>query len=118
MYVTNVKISNKITIVDAFVVLLLLLLLLLGCAPSFVVRKEMFYLMTHSTHFIYGSMASDMVKDHSDSERGHPLPPHTSRLLFLIYPLSYFLFQPVLHNWCNKGCGMYYPVCGKMHIKE
>ena len=26
------------------------------------VRKEMFYLMTHSTHFIYGYMASD----HSD----------------------------------------------------
>ena len=25
-------------------------------------RKEMFYLTTHSTHFIYGYMASDMVK--------------------------------------------------------
>ena len=33
-------------------------------------------------------------------------------------PLSYFSFQPVLHNWCNKGCGMCYPVCGMMHIKE
>ena len=31
---------------------------------------------------------------------------------------SYFSFQPVLHDWCNKGCGMYYPVCGMMHIKE
>ena len=30
-------------------------------------RKEIFYLMTHSTHFIYGYMSSDMVKDHSDS---------------------------------------------------
>ena len=89
-------------------------------------RKEMFYLTTHSTHFIYGYMASDitygctemhefcdgyqcqyknrhclgerernalfndalntfylrlygvrhMVKDHSDSEKGNPLPPH------------------------------------------
>ena len=29
-----------------------------------------------------------------------------------------FTFQPVLHNWCNKGCGMCYPVCGMMHIKE
>ena len=29
-----------------------------------------------------------------------------------------FSFQPVLHNWRNKGCGMYYPVCGMMHIKE
>ena len=26
------------------------------------------YLMTHSTHFIYGYMASDMVKNHSGSE--------------------------------------------------
>ena len=34
-------------------------------------RKEMFYLTTHSTHFIYGYMASD----HADSERGNPLPP-------------------------------------------
>ena len=31
---------------------------------------------------------------------------------------GYFLFQPVLHDWCNKGCGMYYPVCGMVHIKE
>ena len=33
-------------------------------------RKEMFYLMTHSTHFIlrlYGF--GHMVKDHSDSKR-------------------------------------------------
>ena len=33
-------------------------------------------------------------------------------------PLSYFLFQPVLHDWCNKGLGMCYPVCGMVHIKE
>ena len=30
----------------------------------------------------------------------------------------YFLFQPVLHDWCNKGRGMCYPVCGMVHIKE
>ena len=23
-----------------------------------------------------------------------------------------------LHDWCNKGCGMCYPVCGMVHIKE
>ena len=33
-------------------------------------------------------------------------------------PIGYFSFQPVLHNWCNKGCGMCHPVCGMMHIKE
>ena len=32
--------------------------------------------------------------------------------------LSYFSFQPVHHDWCNKGCGMCHPVCGMMHIKE
>ena len=40
-------------------------------------RKEMFYLTTLSTHFIlplYG--IGHMVKDHSDSEKGNPLPPH------------------------------------------
>ena len=21
-------------------------------------------------------------------------------------------------DWCNKGCGMCYPVCGMVHIKE
>ena len=52
-------------------------------------RKEMFYLMTHSTHFIYGYMASDMVKDHSDSERGNPLPPHG--LLFLAISKGSFI---------------------------
>ena len=32
--------------------------------------------------------------------------------------LSYFSFQPVLHDWCNKGRGICYPVCGMVHIKE
>ena len=27
-------------------------------------------------------------------------------------PIDYFSFQPVLHNWCNKGGCMCYPVCG------
>ena len=31
------------------------------------------------------------------------------------FPLS---LQPVLHDWCNKGRGMCYPVCGMVHIKE
>ena len=39
-------------------------------------------------------------------------------ILHGVDPLSYFSFQPVLHDWCNKGCGMCYPVCGMVHIKE
>ena len=44
----------------------------------------MFYLTTHSTHVIlrlYG--VEHMVKDHSDSERGNPLPAHG-----LLFPIS------------------------------
>ena len=37
---------------------------------------------------------------------------------FMVDPLHYFSFHPMLHNWCNKGHGMCYPVCGMMHIKE
>ena len=58
--------------------------------PVTIRRNEMFYLMTHSTHFIYGFMASDMVKDHSVSERRNPLPPH--RLLFPISSKDSFIF--------------------------
>ena len=46
-------------------------------------QREMFYLTTHSTHFIYGYMASNMVKDHSDSEEGNPLLPHG-----LLFPIN------------------------------
>ena len=50
----------------------------------------MFYLTTHSTHFIYGYM----VKDHSDSERGNPLPPHG-----LLFPISskgsFYMHHPI-----------------------
>ena len=34
-------------------------------------------------------------------------------------PIELFLVPAsVLCDWCNKGCVMYYPVCGMMHIKE
>ena len=39
-------------------------------------------------------------------------------ILHGVDPLSYFSFQPVLHDWCKKGRGMCYPVCGIVHIKE
>ena len=39
-------------------------------------------------------------------------------ILHGVDPLSYFSFQPVFHDWCNKGCRMCYPVCGMVHIKE
>ena len=52
----------------------------------------MFYLKTHSTQFIYGSL----VEGHSDSERGNPLPPH--EILFSISSKGYFV-TPVVEHW-------------------
>ena len=37
---------------------------------------------------------------------------------FMVDPLSYFSFQPVIHDWGIKGRGMCYPVCGMVHIKQ
>ena len=55
----------------------------------------MIYLTTHSTHFVYGYMASDMVKNHSDSERRNPLPP----LHGLLFPISskvfFYMYHPI-----------------------
>ena len=33
-------------------------------------------------------------------------------------PIELYSFPSVLHNWCSKGRGMYYSVCGMVHIKE
>ena len=30
----------------------------------------------------------------------------------------YISFQPVLHNWRTKGCGIYCPVCGMMYVNN
>ena len=37
---------------------------------------------------------------------------------FMVDPLSYFSFQPVLHDWCSKGHSMCYPVCIMVHINR
>ena len=69
-------------------------------------RKGMFYLTTHSTHFIYGTMASVRGKASNHGPMNRLVDSHGT----MLDQLSYFLFQPVLHNWCNKGSGMYHYV--------
>ena len=49
-----------------------------------------------------------MVRAFAHGVMGHLIDPS----------LSYFSFQPVFHDWFNKGRGMCYPVCGMVHIKE
>ena len=55
-------------------------------------EREMFYLMMHSTHFIYGYMASDMVKDHSDSEKGE------REMLYLMTHSTHFIYGYMASN--------------------
>ena len=40
------------------------------------------------------------------------------RWVIMMDPLRYFSFQTVLHDWCNKGRGLCYHLCGVVHIKE
>ena len=55
-----------------------------------------------------GARCSSVVRAFAHGAMGHRIDPS----------LSYFSFQPVLHDWCNKGSGMCDPVCGMVHIKE
>ena len=53
-----------------------------------------------------------MVRAFAHGAMGHRIDLHG------VDPMTYFLFHPVLHDWCNKGRGMCYPVCAMVHIKE
>ena len=58
-------------------------------------RKEMFYLITHSTHLIYDALNTfylrlygirHIVKDHSDSERGR------KEIFYLMMHSTHFIY--------------------------
>ena len=53
-----------------------------------------------------------MVRAFAHGAMGHRIDPSWGG------PIELFLVPVVLHDWCNKGCGMYYPVYGMVHIKE
>ena len=68
-------------------------------------------------HKIYKLINYDYDNDDDDDDDDDK--HHVTAAVFHCDSLEcYFSFQPVLHDWCNKGRGMYYPVCGMMHIKE
>ena len=46
-----------------------------------------------------------------NSSMGPPHVPHGE-------PMDVFHVPAVLYDWCNKGRGVCYPVCGMVHIKE
>ena len=60
------------------------------------------------TRLVTGAKSSSVVRAFAHCAMGRRIDPSW----------NYFSFQPVFHDWCNKGCVMYYPVCGMVHIKE
>ena len=76
-------------------------------------RKGNALFNTHSTHYLRLYGVGHMVKDHSDSERGNPVPPH--RLLFSISSKGSFIciipdrithttafVTPVVDHWLER----------------
>ena len=61
----------------------------------------------------WGARCSSVVRAFAHGAMGRRIDPSWGEPTEL-----YFSFQPVLHDWCNKGRGMCYPVCGMVHMKE
>ena len=68
--------------------------------------------------WVVGSIVHGGARCSSEVERSLMVRWVVGSILHGVDPLSYFLFQPVLHDWCNKGRDICYPVCGMVHIKE
>ena len=109
-------------------------------------RKEVFYLNDALNTFSYGYIASDIWKWNTQKAREQTRFRHMGysfwlaariilyasslrqmkldvasigysfRLAAMIHLL--FSFQPVFCTFCNKGCGVSYPVSGTVHIKH
>ena len=72
----------------------------------------------HSCFYIMATLCLEGAGRSSEVECSLMVRWVVGSILHGVDPLSYFLFQPVLHDWCNKGRGMCYPVCGMVHIKD
>ena len=53
-----------------------------------------------------------MLRAFAHGAMGHRIDPSWGE------PTELYLVSASAHDWCNKGRGMYYTVCGMMHIKE
>ena len=59
-----------------------------------------------------GVRCSSVVRVFAHGAMGRQIDPSWSG------PIELFLVPASAPRRCNKGCGMYNPVCGMMHIKE
>ena len=87
------------------------LIFLISSKGSFMYRQD-------STHHSLCYTCREALSGTRTSSVGPPWRIQRLIAPVMVDPLSYNSFQPVLHDWCSKGCGMCYPVCGMVHIKE
>ena len=87
------------------------------CPPSLHTSVHSFTLNKYSILFITPCYITHLQSDRMYYAKKYVLTIIGS-IIHGVNPLSYFLFQPVLHDWCNKGRGMCYPVCGMVQITE
>ena len=86
-------------------------------APSHRIAHTMAFVIPVVEHWLEQEIAQWVHPMKDRSLCGKNICDGLSDQSFIVDPLNHFLFQPVLHNWCNKGHGMCYPVCGMVHIK-
>ena len=85
-----------------------------------IIKDSLLYISHHDVSYILKTLSAIIGagRVRSEVERSLMVRWVVGLILHGVDPLSYFSFQPVLHDWCNKGRGMCYPVCGMVHIKE
>ena len=71
-------------------------------------HREMNRQSNDTTFSFLGARCSSVVRAFAHGAMGRRIDPSW------VDPFAYFSF----HDWCNKCRGMYYPVCGMMHIKK
>ena len=109
--ITGVKLLHWLTAVAALTALLILSKIILLTSPVSLFTYT--HIIIHTYSFIIQGAGRS-----SEVERSLMVRWVVGSILHGVDPLSYFSFQPVLHDWCNKGRGMCYPVCGMVHIKD
>ena len=80
----------------------------------------MFYLTMHSTFYLQLYGVRHMVKDHSDTEKGNPLPPHRLLLSIIIHSLDYSCHvtkhHSMHHHWKTHETNEHYRT--QMRLKK
>ena len=85
---------------------------------QYIIKKYIHYFLKYKTKHIKSTATNTKLICFCSVDLSRPILEKDNCIDHGVDPLSYFSFQPVLHDWCSKGRGMCYPVWGIMHIKN